>query len=964
DRLAPYASLAVRLVLTSSKQLQKFRRLAGVAQLHSVHAFQVPLERRALFSFTALAELRVWMRHFPWRVSFQIEATLNNLLVDATELLHLIPRIGSISASHGSKKTASFLKLFRERVGGWWDRNDVTPSQKNLETCFERALADFELQAQLPDPDSTIDEDVFYSHKVILTATGMLLEGPFPEQSNRVLRAYPREHHDCFLRVSFMDDGSVPYRFDRQVDSRGFVRFRVGKALKDGLEVAGKRFRFLAYSLSALKEHTVWFVRPFVCSDRHGETIRVDAPRIIASLGTFDGKTRSCPARYAARISQVFTATDRAAVVEVEEVFYGKDIKTSDQRYCFTDGVGTLSLEMAERLWAGMQERKRTKRRIDTPRAFQVRFQGSKGMLSVDHKLPGAVIVLRPSMKKFDAPDEPYVEIARAFDKPNAYFLNRPLIMVLEGLGVPYSTFKKYQDAAVSEVKGSTREIASTAKLFDKYGLGTSFRVSSVLNSLAKLGVNHVVDDKFFDKSLVFAVNHILRDLKNHARIPVPQGYTLVGVADVHGGLWGNEVYACVQEKDGSLRYLEGDVLISRSPTCHPGDVQIATAIGRPPAHSSFSKEPLPNMIVFAARGRRPLPSCLGGGDLDGDLYNIIPLNECPEFRPRMTSDAAAYDAAPWKVLDRPSTMADVADFVVDYINSDVLGLIATNWLITADQSPNHMFDPDCMVLSQLHSDAVDFQKSGQAVVIDKIPKLKFTARPDWSAPETVNVANSTTHYPSRRALGRLFRRIDLPEVDPATEEHRQRRRQGRTANLDVNDLADELGNIAVSDVDEDPVHLAVRQRVNAFIDVDEEPAKPVRDAVAQLFWYIAGELQGLCTTHVLSHRRTSTLTEEEVFVGTIIEKTSLPRKRRETMATMREHTDHLVQHIHDQLAAAKDEPLAIGLRRGWTAWQLSLAEHRLFGAKTFGWVALGSIFDTIKDIEEAEKGEMQTAMR
>ena len=71
------------------------------------------------------------------------------------------------------------------------------------------------------------------------------MAGPFPEQSNRVLRAYPREHHECFLRVSFMDDGSVPYRFDRETDSRGFVRSRVGKALKEGLEVAGKRFYFL-----------------------------------------------------------------------------------------------------------------------------------------------------------------------------------------------------------------------------------------------------------------------------------------------------------------------------------------------------------------------------------------------------------------------------------------------------------------------------------------------------------------------------------------------------------------------------------------------------------------------------------------------------------------------------------------------------------------------------------------------
>lgn len=70
--------------------------------------------------------------------------------------------------------------------------------------------------------------------------------------------------------------------------------------------------------------------------------------------------------------------------------------------------------------------------------------------------------------------------------------------------------------------------------------------------------------------------------------------------------------------------------------------------------------------------GSRPLPSCLGGGDLDGDVYNLVPLRELPEFTPNLTSTPALYNAAPKKVLDRPSTMDDVAEFFVDYINNDV----------------------------------------------------------------------------------------------------------------------------------------------------------------------------------------------------------------------------------------------------------------------------------------------------
>ena len=49
--------------------------------------------------------------------------------------------------------------------------------------------------------------------------------------------------------------------------------------------------------------------------------------------------------------------------------------------------------------------------------------------------------------------------------------------------------------------------------------------------------------------------------------------------------------------------------------------------------------------------------------------YNITSLLDLPV---RRTYPAAAYTDAPKKVLDRKCTMDDVADFVVDYINSDV----------------------------------------------------------------------------------------------------------------------------------------------------------------------------------------------------------------------------------------------------------------------------------------------------
>ncbi|KAI0033371.1 RNA-directed RNA polymerase 2 [Vararia minispora EC-137] len=983
DRVVAYTSLALRLVLPHDTALSSFRRLATVSDLSSrLTQEEVPVAQRGLFSVFKLNQLTFWKTNVPWIVAFQVEGLLRSLQVDAQEMLRLMPRVHKMSKDRGAQYTADFLVAFRNRVKAWWlpDDDSVETQISNLEGCWEQALAVHDRQFSKGSAANDQDPNVFSCLHVSVTPTSFALEGPFPEQSNRVIRTYAPVYHENFLRVSFQEEGRIPYRFDREVDGRSFIAERVGSLLHEGLNIAGHEFEFLAYSQSALKEHAVWFVRPFVHKDSSHRTREVSAASIIKSLGSFDDATRYCPARYAARISQAFTATD-AAVVEVEEVLQSKDKETvfEGTKYCFTDGVGQLSLELAQDIWKQLRAfRKRINRSKGHPRAFQIRFGGSKGMLAVNHKLKGNTIVLRPSMTKFTASEQNVVEIARAFDRPGGYFLNRPLIMLLEGLGVPYEVFERYQDKAVAEVKEAKADVRGAAGLLERYGLGTSFRIPSVLNSLARLGIDHIIGDVFYDKVLEFAVNHILRDLKNHARIPVPQGWTLVGVVDEHDQLAEGEIFACVRPLDSNKNtYLEGPVLVSRSPTIHPGDVQVAYAIGRPKEGSPFAVEPLPNTVVFAAKGWRPLPSFLGGGDLDGDLYNLIPLKECPEFFPQSIYRPATYEPAEKKMLDRPATMRDVADFIVDYINSDVLGIIAINWLVTADQTvvladqqiarggqplPHGILSSDCLLLSQLHSNAVDFPKSGQPVPLDQIPRLplRAKARPDWNAPETVTVEQSPNYYPSTRAIGRLFRRVDLRELKPGREQRRQARRLRRALRIEADDLADMLSETTLSDAGDDPVLSAIEDRVLEFIDIDEPALPEQAEAIAQLFARYVGELQSICATQVLTHRRQAMLTEEEATIGTIIEKTSMPRKRKELMAKLRERTDYLVRDVREELAAAEEEDFEVALRRAWIAWKLALREEKAFGAKSFGWIALGSLFETIKEIEDAVKSNLR----
>ena len=209
-----------------------------------------------------------------------------------------------------------------------------------------------------------------------------------------------------------------------------------------------------------------------------------------------------------------------------------------------------MSPEIAQEIWHSFTETrsKRSRRHHKIPSAFQIRLGGLKGMLCVDEQLEERIICTRASMNKFTAPDLA-VEIARAFDRPMLAYLNRPLIMLLETLGVPMEPFMELQRDAVEKTNEASKSLDSASRLLEQHGLGTTFRMTSVLLNLHKLGADLEStrqDGKFtsfLKKSLEFAVNHVLRDLKYKARIPVPDAWTLVGVADEYDYLEEGQIY-------------------------------------------------------------------------------------------------------------------------------------------------------------------------------------------------------------------------------------------------------------------------------------------------------------------------------------------------------------------------------------------------------------------------------------
>lgn len=104
-----------------------------------------------------------------------------------------------------------------------------------------------------------------------------------------------------------------------------------------------------------------------------------------------------------------------------------------------------------------------------------------------------------------------------------------------------------------------------------------------------------------------------------------------------------------------------GPVVVTRSPALHPGDVQIARNTLPPDGHPLAQHR---NCLVFSMWGSRDLPSQLSGGDLDGDVFHVI---WDPEVVDAVTTypPPPDYPRIPPLELDRPVTLADIADFSV-----------------------------------------------------------------------------------------------------------------------------------------------------------------------------------------------------------------------------------------------------------------------------------------------------------
>ncbi|KAK4180689.1 putative RNA-dependent RNA polymerase 1 [Triangularia setosa] len=551
--------------------------------------------------------------------------------------------------------------------------------------------------------------------RISVSPMRITLHGPELETKNRILRKFDNKT-DFFFRVQLCDENGQDLLFNPTI-SLDAVYDGFKSVLRKGIAVAGRSYSFLGFSHSSLRAHSLWFSAPF----EHEGTLNIPG-RIIEQLGDF-APIRS-PARCAARIGQKFTETPYSVSLEDHGIQTNATPDVERNGRMFSDGVGVLSLEAAEAIYEAIPESK------GKPTCFQIRWAGAKGMLSLDTGLEGSQICIRPSMKKFESSDEANLDICDMASKPIPMMLNRQLVKILEDMDAPAWWFRELQHKEVSRLRTITRTVNNTASFLAMKDIGKSIRLPQFLRQTEAMKVDYR-QDLFLRNVVEMVLLKEIKLIKHKARISVPQGITLFGVMDETGLLEEGQVYVTFDTLQG--RYSEPPgcqkVVVTRSPALHPGDIQLAENVIPPEGHRLGE---LRNCVVFSQKGSRDLPSMLSGGDLDGDIYNII-WDEAIVSQVR-TFPPADYPRLPIVELSRKVEAADMIDFFVDFISQDCLGVIATRHMVLADLKPKGTLDDDCVKLAELHSQAVDFSKTGRAVSLRDLPRPSKQGRPHFLA--------------------------------------------------------------------------------------------------------------------------------------------------------------------------------------------------------------------------------------
>ncbi|KAH7037134.1 RNA dependent RNA polymerase-domain-containing protein [Microdochium trichocladiopsis] len=664
--------------------------------------------------------------HLSFSVRYLLEACLSlGVLHEDNITSEFLRSLRNGDSSSGQLRTSNMLAYIATKGQRWWEPMDIFKDRDITRGC--------------PSRTQRIPEYCCLVRKAVVTPTTIYFSPPTVETSHRILREY-KHHQDHFLRIQFLDEkhnGSIRGQIwdeDGDDDHQKEIWDRITRTLREGIRIGGHHYRFLAYGNSQLRESSALFF----CDD--GD---LTCEVIRQQMGTFN--TIRNAARYAARMGQCLSTTKAPAL----PYLYNKvDIVDTGNEWVFTDGVGKISPFLATEIIKSPSI-KLSRSRSVVPSAFQFRLGGSKGLLVV-WDIGWIEVHLRPSQVKFESPSK-RLEIIKV-SRTTMATLNRQTITILSSLGVRAEVFLNMLAAQISDYD----RVMTDSKIAQQI-LEANNDENGVLGAMSEM-----IGDGFMDAQEPFMLTMLdlwrtwcLKQLKDKGRLHVKNGAFVFGGVDETNTLRGwyrestllPQVFLQVPNSDDKYEVITGLCIVGRNPTLHPGDIRLVEAVDIPALRH------LHDLVVFPAQGDRDIPSMCSGGDLDGDEYFVIWDHELVQIRQH---DPMEFRVSAKNEQDKPVTINDVTDFLVNYMKNNCLGIIAHAHLANADQyGAGH---PKCLELAALHSQSVDFNKTG-------IPaKMKKSLQPvSW--PHFMEKRGKS--HASQTVLGQIYDRVAKVDFQP-----------------------------------------------------------------------------------------------------------------------------------------------------------------------------------------------------
>ena len=241
---AAFTSRVMRLVFDTEALRNDFEDLLQVIGCPPAKYVDLEHEPRRIYSNRQKSTVTKWLEQLESRaVAFQLARLYQNSLLTPQEIMKIKPTVESLYEEKGPFVTADVLHQFVEEItrleDRWLDRilkdrgHQKELAQKVkivevLEQFVNKGLHRVDWRQNYNSP-------VMQCLHVVLTPTSMILEGPYPDQSNRPLRYWAAlqvllflltfrsfrkyGNHDHFIRVAFMDEDKQPYYWASMIAS-------------------------------------------------------------------------------------------------------------------------------------------------------------------------------------------------------------------------------------------------------------------------------------------------------------------------------------------------------------------------------------------------------------------------------------------------------------------------------------------------------------------------------------------------------------------------------------------------------------------------------------------------------------------------------------------------------------------------------------------------------------------------